>query len=297
MELGIGEQFLLCLVPMIVVFYVAKLAIAIAALLVVVISALTYLWYDKSYWKRQGIPSPKCNFIFGHSLAFFTGIMKHDMENMKNYGPTYGTYLFSKKEIVSADLDLLRRVLVKDFGHFEDRMGSVASNSKLAEDDMIRNVLSIMQGDDWKRVRNLITPAFTTGKIKRLVPIFEQSVEQLCVIVDRHIDADTQIPIKETFGRVNLDMIARAAFAIDINTFEEGKESPFIIHAKKMFQMPASALPLAFFPFLVAKMKEIFGIDLITSDSKRFFRNALEQLYAQRRNDPEASEKTYSNFC
>jgi cytochrome P450 len=50
-------------------------------------------------------------------------------------------------------------------------------------------------------------------------------------------------------------------------------------------------VPLAFFPFVVAKMKEIFGIDLITSDSKRFYRNALEQLYAQRRNDPQASEK------
>ena len=29
-------------------------------------------------------------------------------------------------------------------------------------------MVSVIQGDDWRRVRNRITPAFTTGKLKKV---------------------------------------------------------------------------------------------------------------------------------
>ena len=31
--------------------------------------------------------------------------------------------------------------------------------------------MSIMRGQEWKDVRSSVTPAFTTGKIKRVMPI------------------------------------------------------------------------------------------------------------------------------
>jgi cytochrome P450 len=33
---------------------------------------------------------------------------------------------------------------------------------------MMQNVISIKRGEDWRRVRNLVTPAFTTGKLKKV---------------------------------------------------------------------------------------------------------------------------------
>lgn len=61
----------------------------------------------------------------------------------------------------------------------------------------MRNMLTVKCGDDWKRVRNVITPAFTTGKMRYLVPLLEESATRLCSLVDRHIGNNKEIPLKE----------------------------------------------------------------------------------------------------
>lgn len=44
-----------------------------------------------------------------------------DMNLLKIYGNTYGAFLFGKPDLCTGDLDFLRKLMVKDFGHFEDR--------------------------------------------------------------------------------------------------------------------------------------------------------------------------------
>lgn len=61
----------------------------------------------------------------------------------------------------------------------------------------MRNVLTMKKGEEWKRVRNVITPAFTTGKMRKLVPLLEQSANELRWVVERCIDEDKEIPLKE----------------------------------------------------------------------------------------------------
>uniref|UniRef100_A0A914CD05 Cytochrome P450 n=1 Tax=Acrobeloides nanus TaxID=290746 RepID=A0A914CD05_9BILA len=101
------------------------------------------------------------------------GMHIFDMKLKEKYGPTYGTHVLGKPDLASSDLEILRRVMVKDFSHFEDRVDFIKVNPK--DDYSLQlNALSVKTGDEWRRIRNTITPAFTTGKIKRKYQDFFQ---------------------------------------------------------------------------------------------------------------------------
>jgi len=156
----------------------------------------------------------------------------------------HSVYLFGRREIVSTDLEFLRDVTVKKFAHFQNRLNvNFNPSSKLSNKSLFRNLMTALTGDDWKRVRNRVTPAFTTGKMKRLIPTLNDSSRLLCDVVDRYVAEQMDLPLKEVFGRFALDVIARAGFSQDLNTysdlFDDGgakkEPNPFIHHVKKIF--------------------------------------------------------------
>lgn len=75
--------------------------------------------------------------------------------------------------------------------------GSKDPDPKLDQRNVMRNVLTMKKGEEWKRIRNVITPAFTTGKMRKLVPLLEQSANELRWVVEKFIDESKEIPLKE----------------------------------------------------------------------------------------------------
>ena len=83
---------------------------------------------------------------------------EYEAANYKKFGKTWVDYMFAKKGcFVTADPQLAKRILVKDFSHFQHRVvpGFLPK--------YMRKALNFMQ-DDWKRVRALITVVFTSSR-------------------------------------------------------------------------------------------------------------------------------------
>ena len=49
----------------------------------------------------------------------------------------------------------------------------MGENKKHLETNFLRNVVSVLTDDHWRRVRAQITPAFTTGKLKKVPSKFK----------------------------------------------------------------------------------------------------------------------------
>jgi cytochrome P450 len=77
----------------------------------------------------------------------------------------FSSYLFGVYDLCSSDLNVLRQVLVKDFNCFTDRQNVLPADPE-NKHSLMQNMLSVKEGEGWRRVRNLMTPAFTTGKLK-----------------------------------------------------------------------------------------------------------------------------------
>ncbi|GBN72442.1 hypothetical protein AVEN_26668-1, partial [Araneus ventricosus] len=68
-----------------------------------------------------------------------------------------------------ADPKLLREILVKQFPSFVNRRISYV----LSGDPLMDSMLFFLRGQEWKRVRGILTPNFTTGKIKKMINILK----------------------------------------------------------------------------------------------------------------------------
>ena len=70
------------------------------------------------------------------------------------------------------DIDIAKRMLIKDFDHFVDRtdLGLKFDHSKIG-DRIFANMFMFQKGDMWKTQRSLMSPVFTTGKLKLMYPL------------------------------------------------------------------------------------------------------------------------------
>lgn len=64
--------------------------------------------------------------------------------------------------ITVADPDLLKHIMVKDFPHFQDRPRRLY---KMTQSPINKGVF-FHYGSHWKRIRSILTPTFSTGKLK-----------------------------------------------------------------------------------------------------------------------------------
>ena len=81
-----------------------------------------------------------------------------------------GTYgLLGNLNLVVYDLDLIKQVLVKDFEYLVDRRAFEFG------DPVLDQMLTVLQGEKWKQMRSLITPIFTSGKLKAMLPLIDKA--------------------------------------------------------------------------------------------------------------------------
>ncbi|GFY47947.1 cytochrome P450 3A5 [Trichonephila inaurata madagascariensis] len=98
-------------------------------------------------------------------------------ENIGKYGKHFGSFEWSTPVYVITDPDLLRDVMVKDFHKFHYR------TSVEVDDPITKHAVSILKGEDWKRVRTVITPAFTSKRMRQMGTIINdcsKSVVEIC---------------------------------------------------------------------------------------------------------------------
>ncbi|XP_037054399.1 cytochrome P450 3A31-like [Peromyscus leucopus] len=64
----------------------------------------------------------------------------------------------------------------------------------------MRKAISMSKDEEWKRMRTLLSPAFTNGKLKEMFPIIEQYGDILVKYLRREAEKGKPIPMKEVFG-------------------------------------------------------------------------------------------------
>jgi len=73
--------------------------------------------------------------------------------------------------LVVRDLEIAKHILVKDFDHFVDRRPLHMNNEA---NKYFLGMLVMMTGERWKTMRSIVTPVFTSGKLKAMMPIIHK---------------------------------------------------------------------------------------------------------------------------
>ena len=125
--------------------------------------------------KKLNVPGPKPLPFLGNMLELkkYGALHLLHLDYFKKYGKVFTISLGGKPSLVVGDPELLKQIMIKDFPHFRNRFAIQRPNAVIG-----KNVF-IAREDDWKRIRNTLTPTFTAGKMKLMLPLIEKSCDTL----------------------------------------------------------------------------------------------------------------------
>ena len=82
-------------------------------------------------------------------------------------------------------------------------------------------------------MRALVSPVFTSGKLKLMVPHIDKCGENLVDFLKTGAVTGEVLEAKDVFGKFTLDSIATSGFGIESNSFKD-PENVFRINALKL---------------------------------------------------------------
>ncbi|XP_032728516.1 cytochrome P450 3A12-like isoform X2 [Lontra canadensis] len=192
---------------------------------------LLYLYGTSTHglFKKLGIPGPKPLPFVGNILDYCEGFWNVDKKCFKKYGRFWGFYDGRQPVLAITDLDMIKTILVKE-------CYSVFTNRRfLGPVGFMKNSVSMSDDEEWKRIRTLLSPTFTSGKIKEMFPIIGQYGDMLVRNLRKEAEKGKPINFKDIFGAYSMDVITSTSFGVNIDSLNNPQD-PFVENAKKLFR-------------------------------------------------------------
>ncbi|KAK3870708.1 hypothetical protein Pcinc_024089 [Petrolisthes cinctipes] len=259
--------------------------VSVCVLVVALVAAAAYLYsrWRHNYWAARGINTPPTLPFLGHihkMMNMEPGRFLFDYEVYSKYGGSNycGLYEFHKPTVFVGNTELMKHIFVKDFDHFTDRRTFEFYSER---DKLISEMLSVKNGKEWKVLRSIMSPIFSSGKIKSMFSLVTQVADTLVTYSLEQASKQPHVEIKDNFGRFTMDTIATCAFGINCNSFAN-KNAEFAKNADDFFTYG----PLKIFKLIIAmffpKMFKIFNFSF-NGPELDFFKNVADQTLSIRK--------------
>lgn len=126
-----------------------------------------------------------------------------------------GVYMLTNPGVLVRDLDLARKVLVTDFDYFYDR--GMYNNKKR---EPIASFLAAERGQDWKLLRQKLTPLFSSGRLRIMFPTIAHEAQRLEDYLLPFAKNNEVVGMKDILTRYALDVVGSIFFGTDVNTIK-----------------------------------------------------------------------------
>ncbi|XP_055691199.1 cytochrome P450 6A1-like [Lutzomyia longipalpis] len=182
------------------------------------------------YWQDRGVPFIEPHFpkgsisSLGKTEHFFEMIKRFYVELKGEGKPVGGTFFMTTPVAVALDLNFIKTILVKDFHYFHDRGFYVNER----DDPLTANLLTI-EGSQWRALRTKLSPSFTNGKMKLILPIIKDISDRFVQCLNEELCKREEINLSGYMSRFMMDIIASSAFGLDCNTLKDSNNEFFIM--------------------------------------------------------------------
>ncbi|XP_068605148.1 cytochrome P450 3A27-like isoform X2 [Brachionichthys hirsutus] len=238
---------------------------------------LVYGYAPYGFFKKIGIQGPKPWPFVGTFLEYRKGVHYFDMECYKKYGKVWGLYDGRQPLLCVMDTEVIKTILIKEcYSNFINRR-DFGLNGPL------RDSLSVVGGEHWRRIRNTLSPSFTSGRLKEMYGIMLQHSGNLINIICKKVKADEVIEVKEVFGPYSIDIVTSSAFSVDVDSINRPAD-PFAANVKRMVKfslLNPLIVIVVIFPFLVPVLEKM-NVSLFPTRLSDFFSNFLKTIKSDR---------------
>jgi len=209
--------------------------------LLTIIGALLYKWSVSSfgYFTKRGVAHlPPKPLVGNMPLSVLMGngsYLRHSIElhqQLKQH-KIYGVYNLSDPLYYLADAELIRQVGIKHFDIFTNHRQGITDDNATGNSSVMSKSLLSLRDRRWKQMRHTLTPTFTGAKIRLMFELIHACNVEAVRYVERQLEEQNnqgvELELKEFFTRYTNDVIATAAFGIQVNSFVDQQNEFFTL--------------------------------------------------------------------
>lgn len=251
------------------------------AVLAIALGAFLFIKKRFHYWSDRGIPSDSPIHILGNlkgvgKTHHFADSMDELYFRFKNKSPVCGVFFSLSPAILTLDLDVVKAVMVKDFNNFEDR--GVYYNEK---DDPLSAHLFSIEGQQWRALRQTMSPTFTSGKMKYMFPTIIEVGHRFQNKLIEVARANPEIEIKDWVARFTTDVIGTSAFGIECDCLNDPK-AIFREMGRNVFEKPNQKIAVMVFAATFKSLARFLGIQMFSTEMNKFFGKVVKDTVTYR---------------
>ncbi|CAD0254265.1 unnamed protein product [Spodoptera exigua] len=245
-----------------------------------VLVAVLALYFRRVYssFNREGIKHFKPVPLLGN-LGSLLLRKEHFCDHIINLYKSFpeerfvGRYEFLKQVIVVRDLELIKKMTVKDFEHFLDHQSMFDTG-----DSYFSRNLFALRGQEWKDMRSTLSPAFTSSKMRLMLPFMVEVGNQMMQMLHQKIreskNGTITIDCKDLTTRYANDVIATCAFGLKVDS-QTDKTNSFYMLGKESSDFGIRKL----LTFLIASsspaLAKLLKLDFLSEESKKGFKKIV----------------------
>ncbi|CAN7981305.1 unnamed protein product [Ixodes pacificus] len=187
-----------------------------------------------------------------------------DQDRYMEFGKLFGVYEGGKPVLFVADPELVKLVLVKDFPSLPNRKVFTLF------DPILDNMMSLTPVEKWRRIRPAVSPAFSSAKLRKMNFLIADCARKTTEHLKKTAELEGELDIKQFYGNYALNVIARCAFAIRLDSHSD-ETNEFVTKVRQTFSGKIT-LPLVLFYFFPGIYK-LLRMKAFKPDIFMYFKN------------------------
>ncbi|XP_075541818.1 cytochrome P450 3A41-like isoform X3 [Dermacentor variabilis] len=177
--------------------------------------------------------------------------------------------------LVVGDADILRDILVTKFRNFSDR-----SEAQRTGSDVWRKSILNLSGEEWKKARNIFTPAITTSRLKTIVIKINTVAEKMVSRIETAAIENKSLNFSELVDNASLDTTAALNYSVDLDS-KNDKDHPLMKALSAIFMNMAGWKAVML--FLMPRIYKVLQPDYPPKANTDIFKAFVSHLIEDRK--------------
>ncbi|XP_041978263.1 cytochrome P450 6B5-like isoform X2 [Aricia agestis] len=265
------------------------MAYPILYLIVILLSLAYYLLKRKyDYWRVRKVPYMEPEMLFGNYKDFvllrrYAGFVARDICREFPGEPYIGTFYGTEPALIVQDPELIKLILARDVYYFSGR-----EITKYCHHEPITRNMFLNGGDEWKVLRQNLTPLFSSHKMKNMFPLIQSCRDTLEDVLRSEVGQAREVEAKTLATRYVMDCIGSCVFGINTNVLTNNNTDSniFATIGAEIFNASRSrgtkVVFRAMWPFLFYGLR----FQMFAPEIEKFFTKTITEVFRSRQFKP-----------